>query len=468
MLGFRVGFFRFFRTIAKVVPPLVSIQVAFGLAGRPVSAQGEQVWLTVSDVHLNLFDRSIKPSPNATDANRALFKSALEQMKRAVHHPAIVLLPGDFLMHNFREQAAHNGVAPDEAGIRTMRWIAVALERAFPTAQFAIALGNNDIPCGDYKSDDGSTYLGTLARVWNPLVNRDGAAPGFAASFVRGGYYTMRLPVRGMRLVVLNTVLLSSEYRGECAGDHNQAASEELAWLRRTLRDTPRGTRNVVMMHVPPGYDAFSTDYVRGFLSWTFLKSRYNAELVGALSAPADRVAYAIAGHAHRFDFMIAGTVPVIVFGSLSPIYGNNPAFYTMRVLPNGLLHDIDVYPFDESILNWLRPRSFDRTWRVRRIDAVSLSQLHALLGNSPAARAEWDEQATGWPTDLTVARGTWQADRWRISWCAQTFLIAKFARCAGIERRIRIAQMFVGVIVAAVALTMLVVILRRPIGDQR
>lgn len=230
-------------------------------------------------------------------------------------------------MHNFREQAAHNGAAPDEAGIRTMRWIAVALERAFPTAQFAIPLGNNDIPCGDYKSDDGSTYLGTLARVWNPLVNRDGAAPGFAASFVRGGYYTLRLPVRGMRLVVLNTVLLSSEYRGECAGDHNQAASEELAWLRTTLRDTPRGTRNVVMMHVPPGYDAFSTDYVRGFLSWPFLKRRYNAELVGALAAPADRVAYAIAGHAHRFDFRLAGTVPVIVLGSLSPIYVNNPAF---------------------------------------------------------------------------------------------------------------------------------------------
>lgn len=468
MFDARARSFCYFRAIAKVLSALVWIWLAFGLTGRAGSARDEQIWLAVSDIHLNIFDRSSLPSPNATDANRALFQSALDQMADAVRNPAVVLLPGDFLMHNFKEQVAHNGGSPDEGGLRTMRWIARALERAFPKAQFALALGNNDVPCGDYRSDAGSAYLVGLARVWSPLVDRDGAAPDFAASFARGGYYTVRLPVRGLRLVVLNTVLLSNEYRGGCAGDDYQAASQELAWLRTTLQATPRGVRNIVMMHAPPGVDAFSTDYLHGFLTWPFLKARYNGALVGALAARGDRVAFAIAGHAHRFDFRLAGGVPIVVIGSLSPIYGNNPAFYALRVSADGLLGDISTYAFDESILKWLPSRSFDDTWDVRRIDALSLLRLHARLANFPAMRAQWDEQANGWPTDPNVALGIWHGNRWRVAWCAQSLVIADFARCARIAARVTALHVLIGVVVAVVVVTMLVVMLRSRMTGRR
>lgn len=456
-----------FRTIAKSVLLWIGICLAFACAARAASARGEQVWLAVSDVHLDIFDRSRQPSPNAADANPMLFESALAQMKRAVRNPAVVLLPGDFLMHDFREQVAANRGAPDATAIRTMRWIAQALKSAFPKAQFAITLGNNDTPCGDYRSDDGSAYLTALARVWAPLVNRNGASPGFGASFVRGGYYTTRLPVRGLRLIVLNTVLLSRGYRGDCGGDESHAGFNELAWLRTTLRATPRGTRNVVMMHIPPGFDAFSTDYLHGFLTWPFLQPKYDAVLVGALEAPGDRVLYAIAGHVHRFDYRLAGSVPIVVLGSLSPIYGNNPAFYTLRVLPNGSLRDIDVYAFDESIRKWLNPRSFGRTWGLARIDAPSLSRLHTRLENASASRALWDQQANGWPTDQTVGHGAWHGVRWRVSWCAQILVVAGFAQCARIERRVRTLHLLVDIAIAAAALTILVVILRARIIDR-
>lgn len=437
----------------------------------PASAESsshEQIWLAVSDVHLNIFNRSVRPSPNATDTNAALFESALHQMERAVQDPAVVLLPGDFLVHDFRRHVPNNAGTTDEAGIRTMRWIAGTLGRAFPKAQFAIALGNNDTPCGDYKSDDRSAYLAALARVWAPLINRNGASPGFSASFLRGGYYTSRLPLRGLRLVVLNTVILSSEYGGDCAGDDSQAASDQLAWLEATLQATPSGTRNVVMMHVPPGFDAFSTDYVHGFLTWPFLKPRYDPELVEALAAPAHRVIYAIAGHTHRFDFRLAESVPIVVLGSLSPIYGNNPAFYTLRVLPNGSLRDVDAYTFDESIREWQSPRSFDRSWKITHIDAPSLAALHARLGDLSAARALWDRQANGWPTYGPAGRDSWHGKRWRVAWCAQALLIANFAQCAGIERRVRAFYLLVPAVVAAVALTMLVVVLRARSGVWR
>ena len=286
------------------------------------SRQGGQIWLAVSDVHLDPFDRSARASSVGYDSNMALFRSALTQMKRAAPDPSVVLLPGDFLEHHFAGHVRESGDAdtPDQAGIRTMQQIASALGRTYPKAQFAIALGNNDAPCGDYRSAEGSAYLASVARIWAPLVDRRNAAPNFAVSLARDGHYTLDLPVRGLRLVVVNTLLFSQQYRGNC-GSSDGDASKELMWLQRTLRGSPAGTRNVVMMHIPPGFDPFSTQYVHGFLAWPFLRARYNLALGDALSASADRVTYAIAGHAHRFDFRLAGNVPIVVLGSLSPSF---------------------------------------------------------------------------------------------------------------------------------------------------
>jgi sphingomyelin phosphodiesterase acid-like 3 len=338
-----------------------------------------------------------------------------------------------------------------------MRWIAAAFNRAFPKARFAIALGNNDSPCGDYRSENGSAYLEAVARAWTPLVNRYGASPDFESSFARGGHYTATLPLRGLRLVVLNTVLLSSLYGGDCTGRHFPAAADELDWLRTTLHNSR--TRNVVLMHIPPGYDATSTQYVRGFLAWPFLKPQYNNALIRALVDPSDRVAYAIAGHTHRFDFRLARSVPIIVAGSLSPIYGNNPAFYALRISPDGSLRNIVVYGFDEyGAQAWLPPNSFDRTWSKDRIDASSLARLHARLTSAPA-RALWSRQANGWIA-LPDRRG-WGGRWWRIFWCTQDLFVSNFSQCAGIRRRGQILGTLVAAIAAAVTVLGLVILWR-------
>jgi sphingomyelin phosphodiesterase acid-like 3 len=442
--------------MVTLLATLIALSVA-PCSAHALAQQGDQIWLVVSDLHLDLFDRSLYPSPPGSDTNVALLVSALSQMKRATPYPSVILLPGDFLMHHFLERIGPNAGSPQEAAIRTMRWIAAAFNRAFPKARFAIALGNNDSPCGDYRSANGSAYLAAVARAWTPLVNRYGASADFESSFGRGGYYTATLPVRGLRLVVLNTVLFSSLYGGDCAGSHSQAAADELEWLRTTLHSSR--TRNVVLMHIPPGFDATSTQYVRGFLAWPFLKSRYNDALIGTLAAPSDRVAYAIAGHTHRFDFRLARSVPVIVAGALSPIYGNNPAFYALRISSDGSLRDIVVYSFDQYAAQaWLPPHSFDRTWSKDRIDAASLARLHARL-TSASARVLWSRQANGW-ISLPDRRG-WGGRWWRVFWCAQDLFVSNFSQCAGIQRRVQILGPLVAAIAAAVTILGLVVVRR-------
>lgn len=414
----------------------------------------------LSDIHLNLFDRSARPSNAGSDTNGALFESFVVQMKRSVPNPAVILLPGDLLMHHFARNVRATGETSDAAGLQTMGRIARRLQLAFPDAQFAIAIGNNDTPCGDYKSGDGSAYQSALARIWAPLVNRRGASPQFAATFGRDGYYTAKLPVPGLQLVVLNTVLFSDVYRGNCGAYDRGAAVRQLRWLANVLTAVP-ATRNVVMMHIPPGYDAFATDYVYGLIAWPFLHPKDNRALIATLSASRDRVAYAVAGHTHRFDFRLADGVPVLVFGSLSPVYYNDPSFSVLRVSPSGSLRDIEMHPFDEAQKTWLPVRDFDRLWGVSGIDASSLTRLHERLAGDPRLRSIWEAQAVGWPSDPSLAAGAWRS-AWRLPWCAQDLLVTNFAECAGIENRGWTLVVLLIVAVGAVTMLAFIVHARR------
>src|SRR5580704_11672309 len=280
----------------------------------PVCARADQTWLIVGDIHLTPYDASQRPSPPGSDSNLALLRSTLGAMKRSVPSPAVVLIAGDFLAHNFpRLVGLHDaGSAPSGAGLSVMRAIERGFAQTYPKAQFAIVLGNNDDPCGDYRSPIDGSYLKELVKIWAPLVNRGGAAPEFAASFARGGYYVASLPGHGMRLVALNTVYFSREYLGDCKGRQPEAAPRELAWLRTTLAATPADTKNVLMMHIPPGYDAFVTETARGVVAWPYYESDPSVGFLDAIAANADRIAFGIAGHEHRFDFRLVPANPSV------------------------------------------------------------------------------------------------------------------------------------------------------------
>ncbi|HTU82910.1 MAG TPA: metallophosphoesterase [Candidatus Acidoferrales bacterium] len=444
------------------------------LASRPAMVRAaDQIWLVASDIHLNPFDHDPEPVDFGSDTNVALFDSMVREMHAAVPSPTLVLLPGDFLVHDFthRAEAHPSQGTPVQIAEATMRTIASALDRIYPKARFEIALGNNDAPCGDYRSDQGDAYLAALARIWGPLVDRGGAAPSFVRQFSRGGYYESSLPVRGFRLISLQTVALSIEYRGECGGGRVDVTGTQLAWVRATLARTPKDTRNVLMMHIPPGYDAMVTETAHGFLPWSFLHAGANAELLHVLTEPAYRVAYAFSGHLHRFDFRLAGNVPIITFGSISPVYHNDPAFYAVRVAPDGSLRDIDTYVYDEWTGQWVGPRSFDREFGVASIDAPSLAALHQRLGTDPALRKEWNLSTTGWPSRHDAMWGSW-ARSWRVAWCAQSIVTRSsgFAECAGIERRVVFLRIVLAGLAFAVlaAIAAVVVSVRRRRGRSR
>jgi hypothetical protein len=263
-------------------------------------------------------------------------------MKRVDPAPPVVVIPGDFLGHQRFTRSA----------IPTMAHIARSFGDAFPHAQFILALGNEDSNCGDYGAGPSAPFLRQLAAVWEPLVDRGGAAPNFYTTFARDGFYTAKLPIPGLRAVVIDDIFASRRYRERCGSAGVDAANEALDDLDRAL---PPGARekNWVVFHIPPGIDAFSTVHLVHRLAVVpFLETGPRNRLLAILGDPRRNVALALAGHTHKFALRLVdagqgGYVPMLLVPALSPIFGNAPMFITVDVGPDGTLRRIDEHAYD-------------------------------------------------------------------------------------------------------------------------
>ncbi len=335
-------------------------------------------WLFVTDIHYDPAARGNVPARLGSDSNEALLESALRAMRRADPHPPVVVIGGDEFAHQFDSSRAS----------ATMAYLARRFDRAFPAAQFVITLGNEDSPCGDYALPSRSLFLRDTARDWAPLVNRRGAAPAFEATFARDGYYTTRLPLAHTTAVVIDDVFWSPRYRSCAAAGHPAAAT--IAQLRRALRES--SDQHWVLLHIPPGIDAFSTAHVvRGLAVVPFLDPAPRDALLGAVAEPATHVTLVLAAHTHKFAYRIAGTtprpIPILLMPSISPIFRNAPAFLTAEVDAGGTLRNVNDTALVHGV--WRNLGGFPALG-VTRFTGAALVDLQRRLARSRALQARF------------------------------------------------------------------------------
>jgi hypothetical protein len=415
-------------------------------------AQAANPWLVVSDVHYDPTGSAQEPSRYGTDTNPALLNEAIAAMRREDPNPPVVILSGDLLAHAFKRNTA----GP------TMAELARRFGRAFPHAQFVLALGNNDSDCGDYRLRPGDSFMRDVAAAWAPLVDRNGAAPSFRGDFARRGSYVARLPVTGLRVVVVDDVVWSWRYR-ECGNSATSPSADQLRWLDRTLRDTPHGLHNWLVLHIPPGVDVQSTRLVHGVTIVPFLTPGANDRLTRAIDDPSNRVAFVIAGHSHKFAFRFSdATVParnvlILLVPSISPIFRNNPSFLTMQVDASGSVRDVK----ETSFVRDTPVTTFDsRTdYGVRSFDARSMLEVQKKMAGDPALQARFERAYDGAARKPEVHPADFRA-----YWCAATQLEPEAYRaCAGHSVGGRsIARIIDGVAVVLVVSGILIILRRR------
>jgi len=338
------------------------------------------------------------------DTDYPLLASTLESLGE-VDDPQVALVTGDLLAHEF--EAEYDRYAKDiskpayEAFVdKTIAFLAAQLGAALPRTQFVFILGNNDSYCGDYEVEPHGAFLAHTERTLKPLVARGAGAPGFAAEFPELGSYVARMPIAGGRFIALNDVYWSRRYENACGSGAGKPGAEEMTWLKSAVEGAPAGGPLWLLMHIPPGIDAYAS--LHSSEPVALFAPGFEAGLTRVLGSRG--FAAGVAGHLHMSTWRLVppgpsgkGT-PVLGVPSISPIFANNPAYLVLQVSPKtaGIL-DYTAFALDLSVGEgkWVPEYSFDDTYGVEAFNPAALTQVQGKLREDPAMRARWERYYT-------------------------------------------------------------------------
>jgi sphingomyelin phosphodiesterase acid-like 3 len=350
-----------------------------------------------------------EPSRYGKDTNWPLLRSALQQMRVTLSKPAFVLLPGDFLAHQFRNKFDavahdHSDAAYRQFVRKTMQFLALQFTHTFPATPILPVLGNNDEDCGDYQLQPNGPFLADTLPILRAFLGDAGREPSLAAEWT--SYGNAGITVQGFRVVLANTIFFSRNYQNRCGSSAGaDPGRATLAWLDAELTAARRAHQRVwLVYHIPPGIDGYATwrqgscpDHI--IPMWD---ERYAQPFGDLLSRYGDTIAASFAGHTHMDDFRLVGDGSryfgfVLITPALSPIFGQNPAFRTVTFDWAGSI--LDETTFGVTNLGeagaampprWRVEYTFSREWRLPRLDLASLEQLYAMITTVPEDRALW------------------------------------------------------------------------------
>lgn len=296
-----------------------------------VKSAAANYFLFISDIHLNSFS----PGPSMYGADPAmdiwdLAKANFLSITRGANPPKFIVYTGDLPDHNPDSGNDH------DTNLRTVLDELVDIAGNIP---LFYAPGNNDPRGGDY-----SPFTDANCQTPLDLVSATSGYPAPNAEKIYSydkllGYYSAR-PFAGLRIIALNTVMFSnrhhSEYDPHCSYDTlNQVeeSAQQLNWLKGELAAAKSANENVyLIMHIPPGHDAFSDNPMWKYASWSDSLLSYTNEFSSTISG----VFY---GHTHM-DEVRRLTIPgdtahfseiAISAPGISPIFKNNPGFKTVN-----------------------------------------------------------------------------------------------------------------------------------------
>lgn len=335
------------------------------------------------------------------DTPPILLDSALHAALRQQPHPLLVTISGDLLAHQF--DCRFHTLAPSATdadysafAAKTVAFVALQLHQAFPHSAIYFALGNNDSGCKDYREDPSSAFLQTDAQSFAAGALSPPNRADILKEFPQLGDYNIALPapIQHTRLIVLQDIFESKKYTA-CNGDENDdAATQQIAWLRTQLTAARAAHQHVwIMAHIPPGIDAYSTftrhrDVCGGQSPETFLGSE---ALANTLTDFPDVIRLTLFGHTHMDEFRAyttpGGAIPGKLIPSITPVNGNNPSFTIAAIEPaTATLKDYTVFAaanqtstnnsWDNKNTTWSKEYSFSTTYHLPDLSGSSLAKL--------------------------------------------------------------------------------------------
>lgn len=288
------------------------------------------------------------------DTNYPLLTKSLKTAKSAGAQNQIkfVLVLGDFLGHEYRQYYKRYSQDKTFAGYeafvkKTMTFLTLQLANTFPNVDVYSALGNNDSYLGDYVSVINSNFYEETGLLWSSLIKNPAARESMEEQFSKAGYYAIDLPNQSnLRLIVLNSVLFSYKARGKRVAE---AARAELNWLHRELQSAEKKNQKVfIAMHIPMSYDIYATANIKLFTLFNLWHQQYIQAFKDELNQFSDTIASIFVSHLHsnwhqRYTALNGDDIAIMGTPSISPIFGNDPAFKVY-------FYDTENFDVDDSI----------------------------------------------------------------------------------------------------------------------
>jgi hypothetical protein len=159
----------------------------------------------------------------------------------------------------------------------------------------------------------------------------------------------------------------------------------------------------------------------------TFWKDEYQQRYLHIAADHRATILGTFAGHTHQDEFRFAGGDFVHITPSVSPIFGNNPAFEIVDVSRRGAIGGYTAHHQPNVTLPWSREYSFDDTYAKRSYDDAALTELATAIDSDAATRAKYFAyMSSGAEKSSAEALAKWKG-----YWCGlRTMTPAAFAAC--------------------------------------
>ncbi|HIJ40432.1 MAG TPA: hypothetical protein HPP90_05035 [Deltaproteobacteria bacterium] len=455
------GFFRkrrFFHFSLLFIPLLAVLIAGCGGNSSETTVGTTTQFIFISDIHFSpfydetlfndlvqtevaqwagIFESSMitKPQSWGNETNYPLLTQALDAARKQLSSMPFLLFGGDILAHKFREKFFGLYGKEDEEALRAFSYktvtffVSVVRER-FGEVPILFILGNNDAYAGDYLIVPGGPFLADTAELfYSELLLQGADREKYLKTYSAGGYYVADPPGSKVLFVCLNAVLFSGR-RPDATVEEEDAALKQLEWLEETLVSAGKEGRKVwLFLHIPPGADIFGT--VNAYMddtghisdAVTMWKEKYQQRFLELTARHAGIIEAGFAGHTHMDEYLItpsdgaedSGTI--VISPSISPIFGNDPAFKVMKMVTEGwklLDYRLVAYHFEDPAPEFGFYYDFSDTYGSDLLLKDALIGLYPELATNDAKRQAYSRYYySGHDGDNPIDDTNWPA-----YWC--------------------------------------------------
>lgn len=277
---------------------------------------------------------------NSKDTNWRLLRSSYQAAGNAVRnqHIDFVLLLGDYLGHRYRDQFRRYSIdksmlAYQNFTKKTLQFLTNLALQVFPNKNIYPVVGNNDSYRGDYYIQAKGLFYSDLVNDWRRLIKN--MTPEMQKSIRQGGYYSIDLMRdKSIKLIAINSTFFSYKAYGK---NLLPFAEEQLRWFHQQLNEAESNHQKVfIMMHIPMSVDMYLSTRFYLFTILTLWQQDYIERFQAEIKSHASIIAGIFNGHLHSNWYQILtfndnSKIPVLVTGSISPIFGTSPTFRSYR-----------------------------------------------------------------------------------------------------------------------------------------